>query len=180
VVRVPSRIRTCDLDVRSVARCPTAPWERVSPGGVEPPAFALSGRRSRPLSYGEIGGGGRPSAAPMTGIEPAAFRSTGGCSTPELHRPFLAYPEGDSNPQPPDPESDASAVGLPGLGFLRAFGGIRTRTVDALDVVPLPVGLRRPVLQPRRPSGGRTRSSGWRVQWSTYLSLTDVFGPATD
>lgn len=25
-MRTPSRIRTCDLDVRSVARCPTAPW----------------------------------------------------------------------------------------------------------------------------------------------------------
>ena len=29
-MRVPSRIRTCDLDVRSVARCPTAPWGRES------------------------------------------------------------------------------------------------------------------------------------------------------
>lgn len=30
ILRVPSRIRTCGLDVRSVARCPAAPWGLAS------------------------------------------------------------------------------------------------------------------------------------------------------
>ncbi len=67
--RVPSRTRTCDLDVRSVARFPTAPWEQQT-----------------------------------------------------------AYPERDSNPQPSDPESDASAVGLPGRETCAASGGLEPPT----------------------------------------------------
>ncbi len=81
----------------------------VSPGGFEPPASALSGRRSDRLSYGDERGErgirtlGRdedvPAAdqrsaafnrtrpallAPRTGIEPATSRSTGACSPTEL------------------------------------------------------------------------------------------------
>ena len=56
----------------------------VSPGGVEPPTFALSERRSHLLSYGELHSANSP--APTTGIEPAALRSTGGRSTTELRR----------------------------------------------------------------------------------------------
>jgi hypothetical protein len=75
-----------------------------------------------------------------------------------------AYPERDSNAHWRRPERRASAVGLPGrgagggtrtrclpitsrlhdlsccAGVVRALGAIRTRTVDVLNVGPLPLG----------------------------------------
>lgn len=95
-------------------RCATKlrhiPFTAVSPGGLEPPASALSGRRSDLLSYGDkrgereirtLGAGrdphyglairrhrplGQLSIAPCAGIEPATSRSTGACSPTELTR----------------------------------------------------------------------------------------------
>lgn len=81
----------------------------VSPGGVEPPPSSLSARRPYQLGHGETvrrvqgsnlrrtapcrrrskpqpSHSANPPCAPTTGLEPAAYRSTGGCSPTELRR----------------------------------------------------------------------------------------------
>jgi hypothetical protein len=52
--------------------------------------------------------------APTTGFEPATSRSTGACSSAELRRHVLAYPEHDSNVHWTGSKPAASTVGLPG------------------------------------------------------------------
>lgn len=59
-------------------------WSRRQDSNLRPPRY----QRGAPTSWATArrSGGRCPPCAPTTGIEPAALRSTGGCSTTELRR----------------------------------------------------------------------------------------------
>jgi hypothetical protein len=119
--RVPSRIRTCDLDVRSVARCPAAPWEQSLAGWSRTTDLRLIRATLQPAEPR------RDVAVVGTGPHPPVLltRTRRGIRTPNLptlnRTPLpLGYPgmtmdqpalrAEDSNPQPPGSEPGVPPV----------------------------------------------------------------------
>ena len=112
----------------------------VSPDGIEPPASALSGRRSDLLSYGETarreqGSNLRRTISPVDGL---ASRSL--TTRPTLQNFPTRTRRGTRTPNLPTLNRTPLPLGHPGWVCLRTLGGTRTRTVDVLNVVPLPIG----------------------------------------
>jgi hypothetical protein len=110
-------------------------YNRVSPGGLEPPASSLSGKRSDRLSYGDR-------CVDPAGFEPATSRVRGGCST------RMSYEPGYVSVAPARTDAVERQPGLEPGTF--AMAGRRSPT----ELQPQVLATKRVLLRNREPSTG--------------------------